>query len=73
MINGSLSSWKPVTSGVPQGTVLAPLLFLLCINDIIKDINSEICLFADNCILYRQIVSNTDTVKRQDDINKLYS
>ena len=73
MINGSLSSWEPMTSGVPQETVLGPLLFLLYINDITKDISSEIRLFADDCILYRQIVSNTDSVKLQDDINKLYS
>jgi hypothetical protein len=73
IINGSLSSWKPVTSGVPQGTVLGPLLFLLYINDITKGINSEIRLFADDCILYRQIVSDTDTVKLQEDISKLHS
>jgi len=72
MINGSLSSWKPVTSGVPQGTVLGHLLFLLYINDITKGIK-KICLFADDCIRYRQIVSNTDSAKLQEDINKLYS
>jgi Reverse transcriptase (RNA-dependent DNA polymerase) len=72
LINGSRSSWKPVTSGVPQGTVLGPPLFLLYIDDITKDIKSEIYLFGD-CILYRQIVSNTDSAKLQNDINKLYS
>ena len=53
--------------------MLGPLLFLLNINDITKDINSDIRLFADDCILYRQIVNNTDSVKLQEDINKLYS
>ena len=72
MINGSLSFRKPVTSGVPQGTVLGPLLFLLYINDITKDINSETRLLADDCILYRQIVSSTESVKLQEDINRLY-
>jgi len=65
MINGSLLSWKTFTSGVPQGTVLGPLLRLLYINDITKDINSVIRLFADDCILYRQIVSKADSVKLQ--------
>jgi len=64
-----MSSWKPVTSGVPQG----PLLILLYINDITKDIKSEIRLFSDYCILYRQIISNTDSATLQEDIDKLYS
>ena len=41
----------PVVSGVPQGTVLGPLLFSLHINDITADIESEIRLFADDCLL----------------------
>ena len=57
--------------GVPQGTVLDPLLFSLYINDIMVDIDSEIRLFADDCVCYRQIHSIEDTVKLQRDINRL--
>ena len=42
-------------SGVPQGTVLGPLLFSLHINDIMSDIESEIRLIADDCVFYREI------------------
>ena len=55
VINGAKSKWAPVLSGVPQGTVLGPLLFSLYINDIMVDIDSEIRLFADDCVCYRQI------------------
>ena len=50
MVNGIKSDWAPVVSGVPQGTVLGPLLFSLYINDISADIGSEIRLFADDCV-----------------------
>ena len=53
MVNGVKSDWAPVLSGVPQGTVLGPLLFLLYINDITEDIDSELRLFADDCVCYR--------------------
>ena len=62
-----------VTSGVPQGTVLGPLLFLLYINDITCNIQSEIRLFADDCILYRTIRNRTDCSILQEDIDKLFS
>ena len=71
VINGSQSPWSPVISGVPQGTVLGPLLFLLYINDITAGIRSDIRLFADDCILYRTIHSSSDVDILQDDINKL--
>ena len=50
VVNGVKSDWAPVVSGVPQGTVLGPLLFSLHINDITADIESEIRLFADDCV-----------------------
>ena len=55
-------------SGVPQGTVLCPLLFSLHINDIMSDIESEIRLFANDCVYYREI---KDTLKLQKDIDRL--
>ena len=73
VLNGSKSAWSSVDSGVPQGTVLGPLLFLVYVNDIVSDIKSEIRLFADDCILYREIKSTVDSQILQDDINSLFS
>ena len=71
MVNGVKSDWAPGLSGVPQGTVLGPLLFSLYINDIKEDIESELRLFADDCVCYREIKDTEDTVKLQEDINHL--
>ena len=46
-----------VTSGVPQGSVLGPLLFLAYVNDISTNIETKIRLFADDCIVYRKILN----------------
>ena len=72
VVNGAQSSWLPVLSGVPQGTILHPLLFLIYINDIVLGIDSEIHLFADDCILYRQIRNSCHSASLQSDINKLH-
>ena len=53
--DGAYSSAVPVTSGVPQGTVLGPTLFLLFINDIADSLDSQMRLFADDAIVYRQV------------------
>ena len=73
VVNGVKSDWAPVLSGVPQGTVLGPLLFSLYINDISSDIESEIRLFADDCVCYREIKDEEDTMKLQKDIDRLGS
>ena len=71
VVNGAKSQWASVLSGVPQGTILCPLLFPLYINDIMVGIESEIRLFADDCVCYRQIDSTEDTSKLQKDIAQL--
>ena len=73
VVNGVKSDWAPVLSGVPQGIVLDPLLFSLYINDISSDSESEIRLFADDCICYREIKDEEDTMKLQRDVDRLGS
>ena len=55
VVNGTSSDWLAVTSGVPQGTVLGPVLFLLYINDLPNNISSNVKLFADDSVVYQQI------------------
>ena len=55
VVDGEASSSCTVDSGVPQGTVLGPLLFLCHINDLPKCVTSQVRLFADDCLLYRPI------------------
>ena len=52
MINGSYSDYASIESGVPQGSVLGPLLFLVYINDLEKNIKSNVKFFADDTMLY---------------------
>lgn len=58
-----------VTSGVPQGSVIGPLLFLALINDLPNGIQSDCRLFADDCVVYRKIHCSEDNVVLQDDLN----
>ena len=71
IVEGVASDPALVTSGVPQGTVLGPLLFLIYINDLPSKVNSTARLFADDRLLYRHIKTNDDTTSLQDDLNNL--
>ena len=70
-VGGELSDEVTVTSGVPQGSVLGPLLFLAYVNDIGKNTESHIRLFADDCVIYRKILTKGDEMKLQRDIDRL--
>ena len=71
VLEGATSNQIHVTSGVSQGTVLGPLLFLIYINDIENNIDSQLRLFADDCLLYRVTKSARDCVNLQNDISQL--
>ena len=71
VVDGSFSSFADVESGVPQGTVLGPLIFLVHINDLPSCVNSKVRLFADDCLLYREIKNNQDQIDMQRDLDAL--
>ena len=71
-VNGHSSEWTRVISGVPQGSVIAALLFVIYINDLPDSIKSHLYLFADDCKFFRQIFTSEDTTTMQDDLNTLY-
>ena len=71
---GATSSQKPVCSGVPQGSILGPILFLLYVNDLPDAVtNSTVACFADDTKIFRRIDSITDAILLQDDLNNLES
>ena len=70
-VNGVESATSPVLSGIPQGSVLGPLLFVVYINDLLEGIQSEGLLFADDTKIFNQIKSREDALNLQNDINLL--
>jgi hypothetical protein len=71
ILEGKKSSPVPITSGVPQGSVFAPILFLCNINDLPNQVSSTIRLFADDWLLCRNINTTHDAETLQEDIYKL--
>ena len=73
VIKGQTSNWTDVEAGGTQCSVLGPLLFLIFINDIVKDINSSIRLFADDTSLYIIVENpNAAALSLKIDLDKIY-
>ena len=71
-LNGKVSSWIDVISGVPQGSVLGPLLFLIFINDIDEGIVSKLWKFADDSKICNKVTNNMEAEIVRSDLNKLF-
>lgn len=67
LINGPHSNPRTVVAGIPQGSVLGPVLFLLYMNEITDNISSHMCLFADNSVTQREINMQQDNLGLQKD------
>ena len=70
-LKGNVSEWVEVIGGVPQGSVLSPLLFLIYINDLDEDIKSLILKFADDTKIFQKIVREEDSRQLQNDLDVL--
>ena len=71
VVDGEVSRCSYVTSGVPQGTVLDPTLFLVFINDIADNLHSTARVFADDSVIYRPIHTEKDHQLMQEDLDTL--
>ena len=73
IVNGEESKWRNVTSGISQGTILCPILFVLNINDLAENIenNSALYLFTDDTKIFRQILTSEDCELLQEDVNDM--
>ena len=70
-IEGSSSFWAEVLSGVPQGSVLGPILFLIFVNDLPDWVINDILMFADDTKIWVKISNMENNKSLQDDLDKL--
>ena len=72
-VNSCFSNWANVVSGIPQGSILGPLLFIIYINELPNICDSHLFLYADDAKVYRQIFNSQDKENLQNDLIKLNS
>ncbi len=73
VVEGAASDDVCAVSRVPQETVMSPLLLLFYINNLPRNIASQVRLFADDCLLYRPIKTQDDAIVLQQDPERLFS
>ena len=71
LLDGQKSNWSDVTSEIPQGSVLGPILFLIYINDLPEVVKSFIRLFADDTKIYTTLEQEESCSNLQEDINSM--
>ena len=71
VIGNEKSNWAPVTSGIPQGSVLGPILFVIYINDLPDAIDNIVQIFADDTKIYSRIRALRDNIILQNDLDKV--
>merc|ERR1712035_271324 len=72
VVTGEKSEWKEVTSGVPQGSVLAPVMLIVYINDLTEGITSYMNMFADDAKIQRKMIDERSAAALQADLNKVH-
>ena len=71
VIKDQPSMWSPVLSGIPQGSVLAPIMFAVYINDMVENVTSYASLFADDAKILRKVKDMEDCEELQRDLDKV--
>ena len=72
LVRNEKSEWRRVTSGVPQGSVLVPVMFLIYINDMTEGVSSYMSMFADDAKLLKRVRHKEDCEDLQRDLDRVY-